>query len=316
MNSSLPLIIECRCNDMDYRQDNPNFPYSPKEIVQEAVRAWEAGASIFHWHGRDPIGGKWLNDVELYLEVIEGIREKTDLIVDPTLGYVTTQNQVEERVRHVLAAIANPALGVDMVPLEFGSFNADFWDPQAKQFKTYDQVYANSRAHIQTVLKILNENNVFVSCACWDIGQVRTARCFQEMKLLSQNTFWEFVFTGEIMPTGALGTYSGLQAMIDAIPPDAPWLVMCWNGDVMHLAAWAITQGGHVGIGLGDYPYTRFGTPHNGELVEKVAQMANTLGREVATPAQAREILKMPPRDSASHPGKRSSLEDEVIEVR
>ena len=51
MNSQLPLIIECRCNDMDYPKDNPNFPYSPQEIVREAVRAWKAGASIFHWHG-------------------------------------------------------------------------------------------------------------------------------------------------------------------------------------------------------------------------------------------------------------------------
>ena len=87
MNGELPLVVECRCNDMDYRQDNPEFPYTPKEIIREAVRAWEAGASIFHWHGRDPVSGKWVNDVELYLEVIQGIREKTDLIVHPTLGW-------------------------------------------------------------------------------------------------------------------------------------------------------------------------------------------------------------------------------------
>ena len=62
------------------------------------------------------------------------------------------------------------------------------------------------------------------------------------------------------------------------------------------LASWAITMGGHVGIGLGDWPYNRFGTPHNGDLVEMVAKMAHTLDREVATPAQAREILKMSPR--------------------
>lgn len=96
------------------------------------------------------------------------------------------------------------------------------------------------------------------------------------------------------MPSGFLPTLPNLQAVIDAIPSGAPWLVMCWNGDVMRLASWAITLGGHVGIGLGDDPYTRFGKPHNGQLVEMVVKMAHTLGREVATPAQAREILKMP----------------------
>jgi uncharacterized protein (DUF849 family) len=183
-----------------------------------------------------------------------------------------------------------------MVPLEYGSFNVDFWNPQTKQFKTYDQVYVNSRDRIQDVLKVLNEQNVFVSTVCWDMGQIRTARCFQEMGLLSQDTFWEFVFTGDIMPSGFLPTLANLQAVIDSIPSGAPWLVMCWNGDVMRLASWAITLGGHVGIGLGDDPYTRFGKPHNGQLVEMVAKMAHTLGREVATPAQAREILKMPTR--------------------
>jgi uncharacterized protein (DUF849 family) len=281
---------------MDYGKDNPEFPYTPKEIIREAVRAWEAGASIFHWHGRDPVSGKWLNDAELYLEVIQGIREKTDLIIHPTLGFVTTQNQVEERVEHILPAIADPALGVDMAPLEFGSLNVDFWNPQTTQFNTYDQVYVNSRANLQDVLKILKEHNIFVAAVGWDVGQIRTARCFQEMGLLSRNTFWEFVFTGEIMPTGALPTMSNLNAFVDAIPPGDPWLVLCWNGDVMRLASWAITMGGHVGIGLGDDPYIRFGKPHNGQLVEMVAKMAHTLGREVATPAQAREILKMPTR--------------------
>lgn len=48
MNNELPLIIECRCNEITLRDGNPALPYSPKEIIREAVRAWEAGASIFH----------------------------------------------------------------------------------------------------------------------------------------------------------------------------------------------------------------------------------------------------------------------------
>ncbi|AUT01027.1 3-keto-5-aminohexanoate cleavage protein [Nostoc sp. CENA543] len=296
MNTQVPLIIECRSNDSDYRQQNPHCPYTPKEIIQEAVRAWEAGAAIFHWHGRDPIDGRWINDVDVYLEVIQGIREQTDLIVNPTLNYVTKESNVSDRIQHILAANNDPALGVDMIPLEFGSFNLDFWNPQTKQFDTYDQVHTSSRAYIKEVLEILQANNIFVGTICWDIGQIRTARCFQEMGLLPKNTFWEFVFTGEITPSGILPTLPNLQAVVDSIPKDDQWLVMCWNGDVMPLAAWAITMGGHVGIGLGDYPYLRFGKPHNGNLVEKVANMAHTLGREVATPAQAREILKMQPR--------------------
>ncbi|MBD2450332.1 3-keto-5-aminohexanoate cleavage protein [Nostoc sp. FACHB-152] len=297
MNEQLPLIIECRCNEIADRTANPNVPYSPKEIIQEAVRAWEAGASIFHWHGRDPESGKPRNDVELYLEVIEGIRAQTDLLIHPTLGYIT-QNRVEDRVRHILAVNDDPVLRVDMAPVDFGSLNVDFWNPQAKQFTTYNQVYVNTRENLRAVLEVFKKHNVYVSSVCWDVGQMRTARCFQEMGLLPQETLWEFVFTGEVMPSGAAATIHGLQAFVAEVPAGNQWLALCWNGDVMKVAAWAITLGGHVGIGLGDYAYTRFGKPHNGELVEMVAKMAHTVGREVATPAQAREILKMSPRTS------------------
>lgn len=296
MNGELPLIIECRSNDSDYRNDNPHCPYSPQEIVREAVRAWEAGAAIFHWHGRDPVNGEWISDVDVYLETIQGIREQTDLIVNPTLNYATKHSHVGDRIKHILAANNDPALGVDMVPVEFGSLNIDFWNPQTKQFQTTDRVHISSRAYMQEVLQILKDNNIFVSTVCWDVGQIRTARCFQEMGLLSRQTLWEFVFTGEIMPSGILPTLPNLQAVVDSIPTGDPWLVMCWNGDVMKLAAWAITMGGHVGIGLGDDPYLRLGKPHHGELVDKVVKMAHTIGREVATPAQAREMLKMSPR--------------------
>ncbi len=295
MNNELPVIIECRCNEIANREDNPALPYSPKEIIREAVRAWEAGASIFHWHGRDPDSGKPRNEVELYLEVIQGIREQTDLLIHPTLGYIT-QNQLEDRVRHILAVNDDPLLRVDMAPVDFGSLNVDFWNPQAKQFTSYDQVYVNTRENLKAVLQVFKEHNIYVSSVCWDVGQMRTARCFQEMGLLPQETLWEFVFTGEVMPAGATATIPGLQAFVAEVPADNQWLALCWNGDVMRVAAWAITLGGHVGIGLGDYAYTRFGKPHNGELVDKVAKMAHTLGREVATPTQTREILKMPPR--------------------
>ena len=199
-------------------------------------------------------------------------------------------------MRHILAVNDDPVLRVDMAPVDFGSLNVDFWNPQEKQFNTYDQVYVNTRENLKAVLEVFKKHDVYVSSVCWDVGQMRTARCFQEMGLLPQNTLWEFVFTGEVMPAGAAPTISGLQAFMAEVPRDNQWLALCWNGDVMRIASWAITLGGHVGIGLGDHHYSRFGKPHHGELVEKVAKMAHTLDREVATPAQAREILKMQPR--------------------
>ena len=84
-----------------------------------------------------------------------------------------------------------------------------------------------------------------------------------------------------------------VRAFLEAIPDADPWTVHCRNGDALPLAAWAIALGGHVSIGLGDYPYSRFGKPRNSDLIKRVADMSLTLGRPVATPSEAREILRL-----------------------
>lgn len=292
MDEATPLIIEMRCNETAYKADRPNLPYSPEEIVHDATESQRAGASILHWHARDPETGEPRNDVELYTEVYRGVREDTDLLLHPTLGYIT-QMDVRERVEHVLAVNEDPHLRVDMAPVDFGSINVDLWDPEKMDFATKDLVYYNPRGRLEDILAIFKEHGIYVSTVAWNVGQARTARRFREMGLLPEPTIWQLFFTGEVMPDGAAPTMDGLRAMVEQVPPGEPWSVACYNGDAMALAAWAISLGGHVSIGLGDHHYGRFGTPTNAELVRRVAGLAETLGRPVATPEQTREMLGM-----------------------
>ncbi|GJF01280.1 3-keto-5-aminohexanoate cleavage protein [Pseudonocardia sp. D17] len=287
-----PLFIEVRCNESTMRGANPHLPYSTEEIVREAVRAHDAGAAIIHWHGRDPDTGGPDNSVETYRAASEGIRGATDLITKPTLGYIS-QTGVEDRVKHLRALADDPWLRFDAAAVDFGSLNIDTWDGQ--RFTPGDGVYVNSRNDIEAVLRILDDIDTYLTTVVWDIGQIRTAKCFREMGLAQAPTFWELVFTGDSRPSGAGTNLLALQAMVAELPPGEPWQLMCYGGDVLPLAAAAIVLGGHVAIGLGDHDYARFGTPHNGELVAKVVALAETIGRPVATPAQARELLGMRP---------------------
>lgn len=288
-----PLMIEVRCNESTMRGANPHLPYTSEEIVREAVRSHDAGAAMIHWHGRDAETGAPDNAVELYREVQEGIRAATDLITKPTLGYIS-QSGVEDRVKHVRALADDPRLRFDAVPVDFGSMNIDTWLPAEKRFVPGDGVYVNTRQDIASVLGVFGDLSSFVTTVCWDVGQIRTALCYREMGLAPTTTLWEFVFTGDSRPSSAGTNVHALNAMIAEIPAGEPWQLMCYGGDVLQLAALAIVLGGHVAIGLGDHDYARFGTPHNGELVERVVQLADTLGRPVAGPARARELLGMP----------------------
>ena len=289
-----PVIIEVRVNESWVRTDNPHLPYGPQEVIDEACRAWEAGASILHWHGRHPVTGEADNRIETYLQVVEGVRARTDLLLHPTLGYINQQDP-QERTKHVLAVAGDPALRVDLAPVDFGSLNLDHWDPGQQTFTSWEQVYANTRGRLRDVLTILRGTGTAIAAVVWDAGQIRTARAFQAMELLG-TPYWELTFTGATMPVGTAPTLPGLQALLAELPPHDPWTVLCWNGDVLPVAAWALTMGGHVSVGLGDWHYRHLGIPGHAELVRRVSDMAWTLGRPTASPARTRELLGLPTR--------------------
>lgn len=293
MDTEMPIIIEVRVNESADRGDNPALPYGPREVIDEALPCREAGASILHWHARDDEGRERPNDAALYREVIEGVREQTDLLLHPTLGFIGTQGDARGRVRHILELNEDPKTRIDMVPVDIGSFGADLWDAQNGRFLTDDQVVVNRVAYLKELLSVLKVHDLYVYSVVWGAGAVRTARSFQKMGLLDRATFWCLGFTGDEVPGGPPPTLANLRTYLEAIPVGDPWTVHCRNGDALPLAAWAITLGGHVSIGLGDYPYSRFGKRRNSDLVRMVADMSRTLGRPVATPNQAREILRI-----------------------
>jgi 3-keto-5-aminohexanoate cleavage enzyme len=285
-----PVLIELRPNETAVRESgNPHVPYSPAEIAEQGRRAAAEGATILHWHARDPQTGEPIHTVQPYLDVIERVRADTELLLHPTLGY-TSATAVSDRVAH-LAAAAERGLGVDLAPVDFGSVDVDTWDPQKRRFVPGDRVYANTRTSIAGALGEIRRLGSQVVAVCWHPGHVRTALAFREAGLLPEGVLWEFPFTGPVLPAGAAPEIHFLQSMIEVIPEGEPWLVLCFGGDVLPLAAWAITLGGHVAIGTGDHHYERLGHPDNAALVARVVQMAQTLGREVASPAQARELL-------------------------
>ena len=292
MPAETPLIIEVRVNEAADGGDNPALPYGPREVLDELLSAHEAGASILHWHARDYDGTEHADDVALHREVVEGIRAHAgDAVVHPTLGFLSTQGDAQGRMQHILQLNRDPATQVDVVPVDFGAYGADVWSAPEGRFATCDRFVVNHVSYLRELLGVIEENRLHVYPVVWSAGAVRTARRLQDEGLLTRPTIWCLGFTGDEVPGGPPPTPANLRTFLDELPVGAPWTVHCRNGDVLPLAAWAITQGGHVSIGLGDHPYSRFGKPRNSDLVEMVAEMARTLGRPVATPGQAREIL-------------------------
>src|SRR6516164_3040639 len=286
------LIIEVRINEYASRKRNPNVPFSPEEICGEALRCWRQGASIIHYHAREPESGAPSSKTDYYAETARRIHEKSDLIVMPTLGAWTLPSP-EARMSHIIEMAKDPSARPDFAPIDMTTSNVDIYDARQRRFITDDVVYMNPTRTLRYFAETIRASGVRPYVALWNVSSIRVSAAFVEAGLLEQPLYGGIVLSESGLFAGNPGSVRGLEAMIDFIPPDLSlhWSVVCVGGNLFPLVGTALERGGHIAIGLGDYPYGELGTPRNADLVERIAQMAREIGREIASPSEARKTL-------------------------
>jgi uncharacterized protein (DUF849 family) len=286
------VIIEVRINEYAMRDQNPHVPYSPEEIATQALECWREGASIIHYHARDPKTGAPASDPKLYAETVRRIKEKSDLITMPTLGAWWLPS-VEARIAHIVEMAKDPLTKPELGPIDMATSNVDTYDPQGKRFKTNETVYLNTTKTWQFFAETMKSVGVKPIQALWNISSVRATQAFVEMGVFKEPAYCELVLTEGWLLSGHPGTIKGMEAFLDFLPAKQnwQWSVLCVGGNLFPIAAAAMESGGHVSIGLGDYPYRELELPTNARLVGRVAQIARETGREIATPAEARQML-------------------------
>lgn len=292
------LIIEARVNEYAMRSVNPNVPWTPEEIAKDAVACREAGASILHFHARKPDGAPE-HGYEGYRDTIARVRAASDILVHPTLGAQTVSKAPEERIGHIFKLVED-GLAPDFAPLDIVSSNADEFDPVTGRYLTEDTVYVNSTRTLHFFAKETRARGVRPYAVAWNIPSLRQALSFVNNGTLPAPLVVSLSMTEGSFLSGHPGTLEGLQAYLPFLPKDGTveWGVTLYGGNMFPLVGAIATLGGHISIGLGDYPYAELGTPTNAEVIRRVAAIARDCGREIATPAETREILRMQPASS------------------
>jgi len=290
------LIIEVRINEYASRKHNPHVPFSPEEICDEALRCWRQGATIIHYHARDPHSGAPSSKTEHYADTARQIHENSDLIVMPTLGAWTLPSP-EARMSHVIEMAKDAATRPDFAPIDMTTSNVDPYDARERRFLTEDVVYMNPTKTLRYFAETIRASGVRPYVALWNVSSIRVTAAFVEAGLLEQPLYGGIVLSEGGLFAGNPGSVRGLQAMVDFIPSalEVHWSVMCVGGNLFPLVGATLERGGHLAIGLGDYPYPELGSPRNADLVERIAQTAREMGRDVATPSEARRILRLGP---------------------
>lgn len=289
------LIIEARVNEYATRRRNPNVPWLPDEIAGDAAECHAAGAAIVHFHGR-AADGEPDNRFETCRDTILAIRQASPILVHPSLGYLTVSSSFEDRFANMRRLSADSRTRPDIAPLDMGSVNADLYDARSMTFRNPGTVYVNRTDMLIDMARQFRKEGLKPSLVAWNISFLRQIEAFARMSLLDEPLFVSLVMTDNILIAGHPGTADGLDAFLKFLPTDrrVVWAVTYIGGKLDALLDKILLAGGHVQVGLGDHPHADEGSPRNADLVAKICRRAGELGREVATPAEARAILQLP----------------------
>lgn len=284
--TSAPVVITAALTGVLATRDQcPAIPYTPKEIAEEAKRAADEGAAVVHIHARTPEGGPdW--SVETFRDIVSEVRARTDVLVNLSTGALGVP--AEERVAHIREL--RPEIGA----LNMGSMNYAIYSQRTKTFY-HDHVFANPFKDIQFFLETMNAAGVRPELECFDTGHIANSAPLIDMGVL-RPPFQFSLIMGVL--GGIPGTTRHLVNQVDTLPQDSNWQVIGIGLKQWPLAAAAVSMGGNVRVGLEDNFYVEEGrmAKSNGDLVAKAARLVRDLGREPASPAQARELLRLRPR--------------------
>ncbi len=277
------VVVTCALTGALANRDQcPHLPYTPEEMAEEARRAREAGAAVVHIHGRERDGTPSVR-VDVFREIMEAVRARTDILINFSTGAVGIP--IEDRVAHVREL--RPEIGA----LNMGSMNYAIYSSRKKTFY-WDLVFANPFKDIAYLLRVMNEVGVRPELECFDCGHIGNTAPLIDMGLLRPPLQFSLIM-------GVLGgipaTTRNLVHQVSSLPLGSIWEVIGVSLEQWALTAAAITMGGNVRVGFEDNFYLDEGrmARSNGELVEKAVRMCRDLGREVATPAEARDLLKL-----------------------
>jgi 3-keto-5-aminohexanoate cleavage enzyme len=258
------------------KEQNSALPITPEEIAADAVRCWNLGATIAHIHVRDATGVVSC-DPALYDRVRAVVREQVpncDLIINMSTG--GGAGVTGDAARRAPVRLRPEIASFDAGSVKFGG-----------------RVFINSPQFLDDLANDLAEYNVKPEVECFESGMIENARPYITSGAFRSPYWFQFVLG---IRGAAPATVKQLLHMVEQLPPQSLWSVCAIGRAQLPMNLAALVMGGHVRTGLEDNHYLSRGVKAtNPQLVERLVRLGRELGREPATPPEARQLLDLAP---------------------
>ena len=296
------VIISCAVTGAIHTPSmSPYLPITAEQIADASVAAAEAGAAIIHLHARDPVTGKPDQRPEAFVPFLRAIKQRSDAIVNLTTGgtpYMTVQERMQPAkvLKPEVASMNMGTMNFGLFPMlkRFKEFKFDWEKPYLEGSK--DLIFRNTYGDLETVLTELSANQTRYEFECYDTSHLYNLAHFVERGLVKAPFFVQTVF-GIL---GGIGSHPDdvmhMKRTADRLfGDDYRWSVLGAGRSQMQVAAMAAAMGGNVRVGLEDSLWIGRGklAESNAEQVRQVRAILEGLGLEIASPAEAREILQL-----------------------
>lgn len=251
------------------REQQPALPVTPEEIGIAAAECAQAGASIVHVHAR-LADGTPTQDREVYRQIMAEVKKRCDVIVQLSTGGAVGMSAQER--------LAPVSLKPEMATLSMGTVNFG------------GGVFMNHPADMEIFAQAMREHGVKPELEIFDSGMLTTATRWLKKGLLTGPLHFDFVLG---IPGGMAGTPEALMFLKSQLPEGSTWTVAGIGAAQLPLGTLAVLLGGHVRVGFEDNVYYRKGelAGSNAQLVARIARISTELGRDIASPAEARVLL-------------------------
>ncbi len=279
------IITAAVAGSFTMRKNSPYVPYTPREIADEAIRAWEAGAAMVHLHMRNDDGTP-SPDANRFKETIGYIREKSDVIINTT----TAGGPFTPEERLSVVRVCKP----EFASLDVGAVTLGRYNKEQRKWET-DRVSGLNFSQMHNFADVMRELGVRPEIEAFDISAIHATNLLTEAGAFKPSHQFGLVlgFVGQAIPPSV----KNLLFMVETLPPGSTWTCIAVGKHQFTLGAVAVALGGQVRVGFEDNVYLSRGVlaKSNGELVEKMVRIGRDLGRDAASPAEAREYWGLKP---------------------